>query len=141
MSEGPWARAADAAAAPADAIAAQTEAQIVAQLWRALGDDFVEMKDVTPPARFPHARERMLICRLYLGLIRTLSNDLSAPFVASSNNASVRAIGIYVYFRTVMCAPVNAGTVSQALRIPRAVALHGLQELIKHGYVERVSNA
>jgi hypothetical protein len=27
------------------------------------------------------------------------------------------------------------------LRLPRAVVLHGLQELIKHGYVERIGNA
>lgn len=118
-----------------------TEEQVEAQLWRALGDDLVLMKDVDPPARFPHARERLLICRLYLGLIRSLSDDYGAPFGAQSDSASVRAIGIYVFFRTIMCAPASAGTVARALKLPRAAALHGLQELIRHGYVERVGNA
>ena len=136
MSEGSGARPTDASAAPA-----QTDERIEARLWRALGDDFSLMKDVTPPPRFPHARERMLMCRLYLGFIRTLSDDFGAPFAGTSDSASVRAIGIYVYFRTVMCAPVHASAVAQALKLPRAAALHGLQELIKHGYVERVGNA
>jgi hypothetical protein len=121
--------------------AATAEEHVEAQLWRALGDDLVLMKDVDPPPRFPHARERLLMCRLYLGLVRSLSDDYGPPFGMQSDSASVRAIGIYVFFRTIMCAPVYASTVAQALKLPRAAALHGLQELIKHGYVERVGNA
>jgi hypothetical protein len=120
---------------------APTEEQVEAQLWRTLGDDLVLMKDIEPPPRFAHAHERLLMCRLYLGLIRSLSDDYGAPFGVQSDSASVRAIGIYVFFRTIMCAPVYASTVAQALKLPRAATLHGLQELIKHGYVERVGNA
>ena len=140
----------EAAAAPSSAATvgpdiplapAQAEEHVEAQLWRALGDDFVLMKDVRPPPRFAHARERMLICRLYLGLIRTINDDYGAPFVAHSDSASFRAVGIYVLFRSIMCSPVHAGTVAHALKLPRALVLHALQELIKHGYVERIGNA
>jgi hypothetical protein len=119
----------------------QPEEHVEAQLWRALGDDFVVMKDVRPPPRFAYARERMLMCRLYLSLIRTISDDYGAPFAATSDSASFRVIGIYVLFRTIMCAPVHASAIAHALKLPRASVLHGLQELIKQGYVERVGNA
>ena len=132
---------AETAAGPEDDSPAPTDEQVEAQLWRALGDDLVVMKEVNPPARFAHARERLLMSRLYLGLIRSLSEDYGAPFGVQSDSASVRAIGIYVFFRTIMCAPAYASTVAQALKLPRAAALHGLQELMKHGYVERVGNA
>ena len=124
---------------PAQAQEHQEQAHIEAQLWRALGDDFVLLKDVKPPPRFVHARERMLMCRLYLGLIHTISDDYGAPL--TGDTASVRAIGIYVFFRTMTCSPVHASTIAHALRLPRALVLHGLQELIKHGYVERIGNA
>ena len=120
---------------------AQPEEHVEAQLWRALGDDFVVMKDVRPPPRFAYARERMLMCRLYLSLIRTISDDYGAPFAAHSDSASFRVIGIYVLYRTIMCAPVHASAIAHALKLPRASVLHGLQELIKQGYVERVGNA
>jgi hypothetical protein len=131
----------DAATGPEEVLPAPTDAQVEAQLWRALGDDLVLMKDVNPPARFAYARERLLMSRLYLGLIRSLSEDYGAPFGVQSDSASVRAIGIYIFFRTIMCAPAYASTVAQALKLSRAAALHGLQELIKHGYIERVGNA
>jgi hypothetical protein len=141
VSEGSTKHPSEAATEPEDDAPVPTEEQVEAQLWRALGDDLVLMKDVNPPPRFPHARERLLMCRLYLGLIRSLSDDYGAPFGVQSDSASVRAIGIYVFFRTIMCAPAYASTIAQALKLPRAAALHGLQELIKHGYVERVGNA
>jgi hypothetical protein len=132
----------DAASGPEGPVApAPAEEHVEARLWRALGDDFVLMKDVKPAPRFAHARERLLMCRLYLGLIRSISDDYGAPLSGHGDSPSFRAIGIYVFFRSIMCSPVHAGTVAHALRLPRAVVLHGLQELIKHGYVERVGNA
>ena len=140
----------EGAAAPSQSVAvaqgipaspAQSEAHVDARLWRALGDDFVLMKDLKPAPRFDHARERLLMCRLYLGLIRTISDDYGAPLSGHSDSPSFRAIGIYVFFRSIMCSPVHASTVAHALKLPRAAVLHGLQELIKHGYVERVGNA
>jgi IclR helix-turn-helix domain len=120
---------------------AQAEKHLEARVWGALGDDFVLMKDLKPPPRFAYARERMLMSRLYLGLIRTLSDDYGAPFAAHSDSVSFRAIGIYVFFRTVMCSPVQASVIAHALRLPRATVLRRLQDLIKDGYVERVGNA
>jgi IclR helix-turn-helix domain len=120
---------------------AHANVHVEAQVWGALGDDFLVMKDLRPPPRFAHARERMLMSRLYLGLIRTLSDDYGAPFASDSDSASFRAIGIYVFFRTVMCSPVQANAIAHALRLPRATVLRRLQDLIKHGYVERVGNA
>ena len=120
---------------------AQPEEVIETRLWRALGDDVARAEEVEPPPRFPHARERILMCRLYVGLVRSLGEDFGAPFAAHADSASVRAIGIYVTFRTMMCLPVHAGAIAQALRLPRATVLHALQLLMKHGYVERVGNA
>jgi hypothetical protein len=135
------------AAPPADAAAPDAGASlpaeelIEARLWRALGDDVALIKEVEPPQRFPHARERMLMCRLYLSLVRSVGEDFGAPFAANAESASARAIGIYVLLRTMLCAPVNAGAIAHALKLPRAAVLHGLQLLMKHGYVERVGNA
>ena len=142
MTEGSAGRPTEAATRPgASAAPAPAGEHVDARLWHALGDDFVLVKDVKPSPRFAHARERMLMCRLYLGLIRTISDDYGAPFAAHGDSASFRAIGIYVFFRTVMCAPVQATCIAHALRLPRAVVLRRLQDLIKHGYVERVGNA
>lgn len=117
------------------------EGNVAARLWRALGDDFVLMNEVRPSPRFAHARERMLMCRLYLSLIRSISDDYGVPFAAHGDSPSFRAIGIYVLFRTMMCSPVHASAAAHALKLPRATVLHGLQALIKHGWVERVGNA
>jgi DNA-binding MarR family transcriptional regulator len=103
--------------------------------------DFVLVKEIQPPRRIELARERMLMCRLYLGLIRTMSDDYGAEFATHSDSATFRAIGIYVFLRTAMCSPARASTIAQALRIPRAIVLRRLQEMVKHGYVERVGNA
>jgi hypothetical protein len=103
--------------------------------------DFVLVDDVQPPRRIELARERMLMCRLYLGLIRSISDDYGSTFAAHSDSATFRTIGIYVFLRTVMCSPVRATTIAQALKLPRITVLRRLQEMIKHGYVERVGNA
>jgi DNA-binding MarR family transcriptional regulator len=103
--------------------------------------DFVLVKDIQPPRRIDLARERMLMCRLYLGLIRSMSDDYGAEFAAHSDSATFRTIGIYVFLRTVMCSPARASTIAQALKLPRVIVLRRLQEMVKHGYVERVGNA
>jgi hypothetical protein len=103
--------------------------------------DFVLVDDVQPPRRIELARERRLICRLYLGLIRGIGDDYGAEFASHSDSATFRTIGIYVFLRTVMCSPVRASTIAQALKLPRVTVLRRLQEMVKHGYVERVGNA
>jgi hypothetical protein len=103
--------------------------------------DFVLVGDVQPPRRIELARERMLMCRLYLGLIRSISDDYGSTFAGHSDSATFRTIGIYVFLRTVMCSPVRATTIAQALKLPRITVLRRLQEMIKYGYVERVGNA
>jgi DNA-binding IclR family transcriptional regulator len=40
-----------------------------------------------------------------------------------------------------MCAPVNASKIANALKLPRVTVVRRLQEMVKHGYVERVGNA
>jgi hypothetical protein len=103
--------------------------------------EFILVHDVQPPRRIESARERMLLCRLYLGLIRSITDDYGEAFAAHSDSATLRTIGIYVFLRTLMCSPVRASTVAQALRLPRVTVLRRLNEMVKHGYVERVGNA
>jgi DNA-binding MarR family transcriptional regulator len=119
---------------------AQSEEAIAGDyIWGDAG--FVLVEDVRPPPRIKQARERMLMCRLYLGLIRSLNDDYGAEFAAHSDSSTVRTIGIYVFLRTVMCSPVRASTIAQALKLPRVTVLRRLQDMVKHGYVERVGNA
>ena len=92
-------------------------------------------------APYELARERMLICRLYLSLMRTITDDYGAEFAAHSDSLAYRTIGIYVFLRTVMCSPVRASQIAHALKLPRVSVLRRLQEMVKHGYVERVGNA
>jgi DNA-binding MarR family transcriptional regulator len=103
--------------------------------------DFVLVQDYRPPPRIELARERMLMCRLYLGLIRSMTEDYGTAFAAHNDSATFRTIGIYVFLRTVMCSPVSAGRIAHALKLPRVVVVRRLQEMVKHGYVERVGNA
>jgi hypothetical protein len=103
--------------------------------------DFVLVQEIQPPRRIELARERMLLCRLYLGLIRSMSDDYGGAFAAHSDSATFRTIGIYVFLRTVMCSPVRASTIAQSLKLPRVTVLRRLNEMVKHGYVERVGNA
>ncbi|MEH2484790.1 helix-turn-helix domain-containing protein [Bradyrhizobium sp. AZCC 2230] len=109
--------------------------------WTVAGDEFVLLDAVKPPARIELARERMLLSRLYLGLIRSINDDYGADFVRQNDSATFRTIGIYLFLRTAMCSPVRANTVAQALKLPRATVLRRLEEMIKQGYVERIGNA
>ena len=105
------------------------------------GSDFVLIEEGKPPSRIELARERMLISRLYLGLLRTITDDYGTEFAAQSDSLNYRTIGIYVFLRTVMCSPVRASQIAHALKLPRATVLRRLQELVKDRYVERVGNA
>jgi DNA-binding MarR family transcriptional regulator len=105
------------------------------------GSDFVLIEEPKPPPRIELARERMLISRLYLGLLRTITDDYGTEFAAQSDSLTYRTIGIYVFLRTVMCSPVRASQIAHALKLPRAIVLRRLQELAKNSYVERVGNA
>jgi DNA-binding MarR family transcriptional regulator len=109
--------------------------------WADHGSDFVLIAEGKPPPRIELAKERMLVCRLYLGLMRTITDDYGAEFAAHSDSMAYRTIGIYVFLRTVMCSPVRASQIAHALKLPRVAVLRRLQEMVKHGYVERVGNA
>jgi DNA-binding MarR family transcriptional regulator len=91
--------------------------------------------EVRPPPRIARARERMLMSRLYLGLIRSITDDYGAAFAAGSDSASLRAVGIYVFLRTLMCLPAHPSAVAHALHLPRSTALRRLEDLVKRGYV------
>ena len=119
----------------------QSEPLEDAQVWADQASDFVLIAERKPPSRIELASERMLICRLYLGLMRTITDDYGAEFAAHSDSLHYRTIGIYVFLRTVMCSPVRASQIAHALKLPRVAVLRRLQEMVKHGYVERVGNA
>jgi DNA-binding MarR family transcriptional regulator len=109
--------------------------------WVDHGSDFVLVAECKPPSRIALARERMLISRLYVGLLQSVTDDYGAEFTAYSDSLAYRTIGIYVFLRTVMCSPARASQIAHALRLPRAAVLRRLQELVKDGFVERVGNA
>jgi hypothetical protein len=67
--------------------------------------------------------------------------DRRTEFAAHSDSLAYRTIGIYVFPRTVMCSPVRASQIAHALKLPRVSVVRRLEELIEHGYVERVGNA
>jgi DNA-binding MarR family transcriptional regulator len=102
---------------------------------------FVLVDDVKPPPRIMLARERMLMCRLYIGLIRSINDDYGAEFAVNNDSCTMRTIGIYVFLHTVMSHPVRASAIAQALKLPRTTVNRRLQDLVKQGYVERVANA
>jgi DNA-binding MarR family transcriptional regulator len=102
---------------------------------------FVLIDEVRPPSRIQLARERLLMCRLYVGLIRSLNDDYGSDFAGHSDSCTDRTIGIYVFLKTTMCTPARAATIAQTLKLPRTIVNRRLQELIKRGYVERVGNA
>jgi hypothetical protein len=102
--------------------------------------DFVVLADIRPPERIEFARERMLLSRLYLGLIQTMNDDYGSEFAKHSDSATYRTIGIYVFLRTVVCSPVRASTIAHVLKIPPTV-LRRLNDMVRLGYVERVGNA
>jgi hypothetical protein len=83
----------------------------------------------------------MLICRLYLGLLRKITDDYGAEFASHSDSLAYRTTCIYVFLRTVMCPPVRASQTTHALKLPRVSVVRRVEELTEHGYVERVGNA
>jgi len=109
--------------------------------WENLTPDFALLGDIKPPQRIELARERMLLSRLYLGLIQTMNDDYGAEFAKHNDSAIYRTIGIYVFLRTVLCSPVRASTIAQVLKIPRVTVLRRLNDMVKLGYVEQVGNA
>jgi DNA-binding MarR family transcriptional regulator len=109
--------------------------------WENVAPDFVLLDDIKPPQRIELARERMLLARLYLGLIQSMNDDYGAEFAKHNDSATYRTIGIYVFLRTVVCSPVRASTIAQVLKIPRATVLRRLNDMVKLGYVEHVGNA
>jgi hypothetical protein len=108
--------------------------------WVDHGSDFILLDEGKPPSRIALGHERRLVCRLYIGLLQTITDDYGADF-AHSDSLACRTIGIYVFLRTVMCSPARASQIAHALRLPRAAVLKGLQDLAKDGFVERVGNA
>src|SRR5690348_3023010 len=112
-----------------------------ADLWADHGADFILISESTPPSRIALGRERMHVSRLYLGLLRTITDDYGTAFAAQSDSLTLRTIGIYVFLRTVMCSPARPHQIAQALKLPRGAVLKRLQDLVKAGYVERVGNA
>ena len=54
--------------------------------WRDHGSEFVLIAEGKPPPGIELARERLLICRLYLGLMRTITDDYGAEFAARSDS-------------------------------------------------------
>jgi hypothetical protein len=115
--------------------------QAAAHVWGHLGADFVMLEEVKPPPRIALARERMLMLRLYLGLIRGITDDYGAEFVTHSDSASLRAVGIYVFLRTLMCSPAHPSAIAHTVKLSRQTVLRRLEELVKRGFVERVGNA
>jgi hypothetical protein len=81
------------------------EAETHHDVWADHGSDFVLIAEGRPPSRIELARERMLISRLYLGLLRTITDDYGIEFAAQSDSLTLRTIGIYVFLRTLMCSP------------------------------------
>ena len=74
----------------------------------------------------------MLMCRLYMGLIRSVNEDYGAAFTAHNDSSTFRMIGIYVFLRTVMCSPVSASKIANSLKLPRVTVVRRLQEMVKH---------
>ena len=101
------------------ALPAQHEAHNGTRASADHGSDFVLIAEGKPPPRIALARERMLICRLYLGLLRTITDDYGIEFAAQSDSLTFRTIGIYVFLRTLMCSPARASQIAQALKLPR----------------------
>jgi hypothetical protein len=76
---------------------------------------------------------RLLMCRLYVGLIRSLNEDYGSDLASHSDSCTDRAIGIYVFLKTIMGTPARATRIAQALKLPRVTVNRRLQGLIKRG--------
>ena len=61
--------------------------------WTDYGSEFVLIAEGKPPPRIELARERLLICRLYLGLLQTITDDYGAEFASHSDSLAYRTIG------------------------------------------------
>ena len=55
-------------------------------LWPDRGSDFILIAEGRPPSRIELGRERMLVSRLYLGLLRTITDDYGTEFAAHSDS-------------------------------------------------------
>ena len=64
----------------------QSETPADAHAWANAASDFILVAEGKPPSRIELARERMLICRLYLGLLRTITDDYGTEFAAHSDS-------------------------------------------------------
>src|SRR5215475_11360509 len=93
------------------------------EIFPSANAEFVLVEEGRPPSRIELARERMLVSRLYLGLIRSISDDYGAEFAARSDSLAYRTIGIYVFLRTVTCSPVRTSQIARTLKMPRALVL------------------
>jgi hypothetical protein len=80
----------------------------------------------------------MVMCRLYLDLVRSLDADY---FPGLHDSYSLKVVGIYVYVRTMMGVPTTSSATARWLDIPRGTVLRRLEELIKLGYVKRAGKA
>src|SRR5262245_66696242 len=94
---------------------------------------FVLVEERQPPPRIELARERMLMCRLYIGLIRTLNEDYGAAFGSPSDSATGRTIGIYVFLCTMMCTPVSPSKNGNALKLTRLSGVRRLEGVGRQG--------
>ena len=74
--------------------------------------DFVLIQEVRPPPRIELARERMLMCRLYLGLIQSVNDDYA--FAGRSDSATLRTMA-FTYFSALSCARPLARVRSRTL--------------------------
>jgi len=63
--------------------------------------DFVLIQEVRPPPRIELVRERMLMCRLYLGLIQSVNDDYA--FTGRSDSATLEPLA-FTYFSALSCA-------------------------------------
>src|SRR5215472_9654349 len=88
---------------PIDNQQSSPQAEAYNDLWADHGADFVLISVGGPPSRIALGRERMLISRLYLGLLRTITDDYGTYLAAQSDSLTLRTIGIYVFLRTVIC--------------------------------------
>jgi DNA-binding MarR family transcriptional regulator len=121
------------------ALGHQADRRIEPAAWAEPGAEFVLVPERLSP-RIAMPRERFLLCRLYLGLIQSMTEDYFEND-GRSDSSSLRVVGIYLLLHTMMCSPVTVNKAARALKLPRLTVLRRLQELIKLGYVERVGNA
>lgn len=121
------------------ALGYQADRHIEPTRWAEPGTEFVLVPERLSP-RIEMPRERFLLCRLYLGLIQSMTEDYFEND-GRSDSSSLRLVGIYLLLRTMMCSPVTVNKTVRALKLPRLTVVRRLQELTKLGYVERVGNA